>query len=85
MVLSTVVLSRRTVGPVIRSKRLRAPSRRGLKRLAADPHVLLAMAVVSAALVVEMASRGYVLALVVPSLVIGLAILLAFSWGKVPD
>jgi len=69
MVLSTVVLSRRTVGPVIRSKRLRAPSRRGLKRLAADPHVLLAMAVVSAALVVEMASRGYVLALVVPSLV----------------
>jgi diguanylate cyclase (GGDEF)-like protein len=54
---------------VIRSKRLRAPSRRGLKRLAADPHVLLAMAVVSAALVVEMASRGYVLALVVPSLV----------------
>src|SRR6185503_17214445 len=69
MVLSTVVLSRRTVGPVIRSKRLRPPSRRGLKRLAADPHVLLAMAVVSAALVVEMASRGYVLALVVPSLV----------------
>jgi len=54
---------------VIRSKRLRPPSRRGLKRLAADPHVLLAMAVVSAALVVEMASRGYVLALVVPSLV----------------
>jgi diguanylate cyclase (GGDEF)-like protein len=54
---------------VIRSHRLRAPSRRGLKRLAADPHVLLALAVVIAALIVEMVSRGYVLSLVLPSLV----------------
>ena len=51
-----------------RSNRLRA-SRRSFKRLAADPHVLLAMAVVSAALVVEMVSRGYALALFAPSLV----------------
>ena len=55
--------------PVIRSNRLRAPSRRGLKRLAGDPHVLLALAVVIAAIVTEMVSRGYVLALLVPALV----------------
>jgi diguanylate cyclase (GGDEF)-like protein len=40
-----------------------------VKRLAADPHVLLALAVVLAALVIEMASRGNAVVVVVPSLV----------------
>ena len=54
---------------MIRSTRLRSPSRRTLNRLAADPHVLLALAVVLAALVIELASRGNVVVVVVPSLV----------------
>jgi diguanylate cyclase (GGDEF)-like protein len=53
---------------VIRTPGLR-PSRRALKRLAADPHVLLALAVVLAALVIELASRGNAVVVVVPSLV----------------
>jgi len=54
---------------VIRSKRLRTASRRVLRRLARDPHVLLAVAVVLAALVIELASRGNAIAVVIPSLV----------------
>ena len=54
---------------MIRSARLRSPSRRTVDRLAADPHVLLALAVVLAALVIEIASRGNVVVVVVPSLV----------------
>ena len=54
---------------MIRSHRARASWRRSLKRLAADPHVLLALAVVLAALVIEWASRGDTLLVVVPSLV----------------
>ncbi len=54
---------------MIRSHRARASWRRSLKRLAADPHVLLALAVVVAALVIEWASRGDTLLVVVPSVV----------------
>jgi diguanylate cyclase (GGDEF)-like protein len=54
---------------VLRSQRLRAPSSRALRRLAADPHVLLALAVVVAALVIELASRGDTLLVVVPAIV----------------
>ena len=54
---------------MIRSKRLRLPARRALRRLAGDPHVLLAVAVVLAALVIELASRGNPIAVVIPSLV----------------
>ena len=54
---------------VIRSPRLRTPSRRRLKRLAADPHALLAVAVVLAALFIELATRGNTLLVVVPALV----------------
>jgi diguanylate cyclase (GGDEF)-like protein len=54
---------------VIRSHRLRSPSRRRLKRLAADPHVLLAVAVVLAAFVIEMATRGNAVLVVVPAVV----------------
>lgn len=43
--------------------------RRALKRLAADPHVLLAVAVVLAAMVIEWASRSDTLLVVVPSIV----------------
>ena len=43
---------------VIRSHRSRAILRRALRRLAADPHVLLAIAVVLAALVVEAVSQA---------------------------
>ena len=43
--------------------------RRALKRLAADPHVLLAVAVVLAAMVIEWASQGDTLLVAVPSLV----------------
>jgi diguanylate cyclase (GGDEF)-like protein len=42
--------------------------RRALKRLAADPHVLLAVAVVLAAMVIEWASQGDTLLVAVPSL-----------------
>lgn len=54
---------------VIRSPRLLTPSRRRLKRLAADPHVLLAVAVVLAALFIELATRGNTLLVVAPALV----------------
>ena len=54
---------------VIRSPRLRTPSERRLKRLAADPHVLLAVAVVLAALFIELATRGNTLLVVAPALV----------------
>jgi diguanylate cyclase (GGDEF)-like protein len=54
---------------VIRSDWLRIPSRRGLRRLAGDPHVLLALAVVLAALFIEMVSRGNAIAVLAPSLV----------------
>jgi diguanylate cyclase (GGDEF)-like protein len=54
---------------VIRSHRLRPPSRRRLKRLAADPHVLLAVAVVLAALIIELATRGNTLLVIAPALV----------------
>ena len=43
--------------------------RRALKRLAADPHVLLAVAVVLAAMVIEWASQGDTLLVAVPSIV----------------
>jgi diguanylate cyclase (GGDEF)-like protein len=54
---------------VIRSHRSRAMWRRALKRLAADPHVLLAVAVVLAALVIEWAARGDAVLVIVPSIV----------------
>ncbi len=43
--------------------------RRALKRLAADPHVLLAVAVVLAAMVIEWASQGDTLLVAVPAIV----------------
>ncbi|MFL5684823.1 MAG: diguanylate cyclase [Chloroflexota bacterium] len=65
---------------MIRSNRLRSPSRRALRRLAGDPHVLLAVAVVLAALVIELASRGNAIAVVIPSLVyLGVQSALALS------
>ncbi|HET9083475.1 MAG TPA: sensor domain-containing diguanylate cyclase, partial [Candidatus Limnocylindrales bacterium] len=65
---------------MIRSKRLRSSSRRALGRLAGDPHVLLAIAVVLAALVIELASRGNAVAVVIPSLVyLGVQCALALS------
>ena len=68
---------------VIHSQRLRSPSRRRLKRLAADPHVLLAVAVVLAALVIEMATRGNTVLVVVPALVyLGVQSLLALRGRK---
>ena len=68
---------------VIHSQRLRSPSRRRLKRLAADPHVLLAVAVVLAALVIEMATRGNTLLVVVPALVyLGIQCLFAVRGRK---
>ena len=54
---------------MIRPNRLRSSSRRALKRLAGDPHVLLAVAVVLAALVIELASRGNPILVVIPSVV----------------
>ncbi len=53
---------------MIRSHRSRALVRRAVKRLAADPHVLLAVAVVLAAMVIEWASQGDTLFVAVPSL-----------------
>lgn len=52
---------------MIRSHRSRAIWQRALKRLAADPHVLLAVAVVLAALVIEWASQGKTLLVAAPS------------------
>jgi diguanylate cyclase (GGDEF)-like protein len=52
---------------VIRSHRSRATWQRALKRLAADPHVLLAVAVVLAALVIDWAAQGHWLLVFVPS------------------
>jgi diguanylate cyclase (GGDEF)-like protein len=52
---------------VIRSHRSRATWQRALKRLAADPHVLLAVAVVLAALVIDWAAQGQWLLVFVPS------------------
>ena len=54
---------------VIRSDWLCTRRRRGLRRLAGDPHVLLALAVVLAALFIEMVSRGNAIAVLAPSLV----------------
>ena len=52
---------------MIRSHRSRATWQRALKRLAADPHVLLAAAVVLAALVIDWAAQGQSLVVFVPS------------------
>ena len=52
---------------MIRSHRSRATWQRALKRLAADPHVLLAVAVVLAALVIDWASQGMTILVVAPS------------------
>jgi diguanylate cyclase (GGDEF)-like protein len=53
---------------VIRSHRSRASWQRVLKRLAADPHVLLAVAVVLAALVIEWAAQSQTILVLAPSL-----------------
>jgi diguanylate cyclase (GGDEF)-like protein len=48
---------------------VRTSARRAMTRLSADPHVLLAMAVVLAALVIEVAAAGNPMPIVVPSIV----------------
>jgi diguanylate cyclase (GGDEF)-like protein len=55
--------------------------RRGLRRLAADPHVLLAVAVVLAALVIEAVSQDRPTLVLVPSIVyLGIQVLTGLRW-----
>jgi diguanylate cyclase (GGDEF)-like protein len=57
------------------------PWRRGLRRLAADPHVLLAVAVVLAALVIEAVSQDRPTLVLVPSIVyLGIQVLTGLRW-----
>jgi diguanylate cyclase (GGDEF)-like protein len=57
------------------------PWRRGLRRLAADPHVLLAVAVVLAALVIEAVSQDRPTLVLVPSIVyLGIQVLAGLRW-----
>ena len=57
------------------------PWRRGLRRLAADPHVLLAVAVVLAAVVIEAVSQDRPTLVLVPSIVyLGIQVLTGLRW-----
>jgi diguanylate cyclase (GGDEF)-like protein len=57
------------------------PWRRGLRRLAADPHVLLAVAVVFAALIIEALSQDRPALVLVPSIVyLGIQVLTGLRW-----
>jgi diguanylate cyclase (GGDEF)-like protein len=57
------------------------PWRRGLRRLAADPHVLLAVAVALAALVIEAVSQDRPTLVLVPSIVyLGIQVLTGLRW-----
>ena len=66
---------------MIRSHRSRTGWQRALKRLAADPHVLLAVAVVLAALVIEWAAQGQAILVIGPS-VLYLAIQSALALSR---
>ena len=66
---------------MIRATRRPSPWRRGLKRLAADPHVLLAVAVVLAALAIEALSQVRLGLVIVPSVVyLAIQIVTSLAW-----
>ena len=58
-----------------------APLRRGLRRMAADPHVLLAVAVVIAALIIEAVSQDRPTVVLAPSIAyLGIEIITGLRW-----
>src|SRR5689334_5515653 len=80
-VLAKARTGRRTLQSMIRPQGSGATVRRALRRLAADPHVLLAIAVVLAALVVESASQARPMLVAVQSIAfLGIQIAAGLKW-----